>query len=459
MGCFEIRMISKPPSELIVNPFQHIAEKEPDKIDEYLGLFSPIDSKGRYLHYDEFKYRVPKELDTNISWSVVKMARHRQLKSILSIGEPLKYCKFYLSPSIQKAISETDRNTTSASLQWMCSKMDEEKHLEYLLNDLVEDEAISSSQLEGAATTTKVAKDLLKRKRKPRSPDEKMIVGNFKMMKFAWDNRHKDLSVDFILALHQEGVDNIGNDSYTPGVFRATDDVEVVDSEGSTVHTPPPAKGLNKRINNLAKWVNECHHDIDNTDYFHPLIKAITLHFAIGYEHPFRDGNGRVARALFYWYMFKNDFASFRYIAISVLLKAAPVKYGKSYLYTETDNMDLTYFIDYQCGIIIRAINEFKDSYKRTLEEAELFNKWLWESGLYKQLNDKQQTVFQVAKSGLAQSFTAMNVKENLGCAYNTAANVLNGLVELKLFTKKKEGREWVYSMLSQKKILEFWKS
>ena len=78
---------------------------------------------------------------------------------------------------------------------------------------------------------------------------------------------------------------------------------------------------------------------------------------------------------------------------------------------------------------------------------------------MYKQLNDKQQTVFQVAKNGLAQSFTAMNVKENLGCAYNTAANVLNGLVELNLFTKKKEGREWVYSMLSQKKILESWKS
>jgi Fic family protein len=452
-------MISKPPSELIISPFQHIAENEPEKIDEYLGLFSPVDSKGRYLHYDEFKYRVPKELDANVSWSIVKMARNRQLKSILSIGEPLKHCKFYLTPSIQKAISETDRNTTSASLEWMCSKIGEEKHLEYLLNDLVEDEAISSSQLEGAATTTKVAKDLLKRKRKPRSPDEKMIVGNFKMMKFAWDNRHKDLSVDLILALHQEGVDNIDNDNYTPGVFRVTDDVEVVDSEGNTVHTPPPAKGLNKRIKNLAKWVNECHHDIDNKDYFHPLIKAITLHFAIGYEHPFRDGNGRVARALFYWYMFKNDFASFRYIAISVLLKTAPVKYGKSYLYTETDDMDLTYFIDYQCGIIIRAINEFKDSYKKTLEETELFNTWLWESGLYKQLNDKQQTVFQVAKNGLAQSFTAMNVKENFGCAYNTAANVLNGLVELKLFTKKKEGREWVYSMLSQKKILESWKS
>lgn len=452
-------MITKPPSKNVVNPFQQIAENAPSKLDAYLELFSPIDSKGRYLHFDELKYRLPKDLDSTIAWSIVKMARTRQFQTIFRIGEPKVSCKFYLSPSIQKAISETDRNTTSASLEWMCSKIGEEKHLEYLLNDLIEDEAISSSQLEGAATTTKVAKDLLKRQRRPRSPDEKMIVGNFKMMKFAWENRHRDLSVDLILELHQIGVDNIDNDNYTPGVFRKTDDVEVVDSEGNTVHVPPTATGLTKRIKELSKWVNICHHDIDNKNYLHPLVKAIALHFAIGYEHPFRDGNGRVARALFYWYMFKNDFAAFRYIAISVLLKSAPVKYGKSYLYTETDKMDLTYFLDYQCGIIIKAINQFKGSYKQTLEETEKFNKWLWESGLYKKLNDKQQTVFQVARSGVAHSFTATNVKENLGCAYNTASTVLNGLVELKLFTKQKQGREWVYSMRSQKKILEAWKN
>ncbi|WOG25892.1 hypothetical protein [Endozoicomonas sp. 8E] len=51
----------------------------------------------------------------------------------------------------------------------MISKVGEEQYIEYLLNDLIEDEAISSSQLEGAATTTLVAKDMLKRKRKPRT--------------------------------------------------------------------------------------------------------------------------------------------------------------------------------------------------------------------------------------------------------------------------------------------------
>lgn len=449
-------MITKPPAALTTNPLQTVATQHPEQFERYLELFSPTDNKGRYLHFDQLKYRLPKELDSTLAWSIIKSSRQRQLMPVLP-GQ--NDCLFLLTPTIQKAISETDRNTTSAALEWMCSKIGEQQHLAYLLKDLIEDEAISSSQLEGAATTTAVAKDLLKRSRKPRTPDEKMIIGNFRMMQFAWENRHKALSTDLIQELHQLGVEGINDQHYTPGIFRATDDVSVVDAQGDIVHIPPVAAKLEKRLKKLTDWVNSNHHDTDSRDYLHPLVKAIVIHFAIGFEHPFRDGNGRVARALFYWYMFKNDFAAFRYITISLLLKNAPVQYGNSYLYTETDDMDLTYFIDYQCAIVIKAINKFKEAYSKTLQETENFNQWLWQSGLYKKLNDKQQTVFQVAKSGTAHYFTATNVKENLGCSYNTAAQVLNGLVELGLFQKKKEGREWVYSMLSKKAIQEQWKS
>ncbi|MGD1904371.1 MAG: Fic family protein, partial [Leptolyngbyaceae cyanobacterium] len=366
---------------------------------------------------------------------------------------------FYLTPTIQKAISETDRHTTTPSLEWMSSQIGEQTYFECLLNDLIEDEAISSSQLEGAATTTKAAKEILKHQRKPRTPDERMIVGNFKMMKFAWENRNKSLSNDIILGLHQVGVEDIDNDKYRPGTFRASNDVEVVDERGNTVHSPPPFENLEKRLKSLCGWVNQDHHDVESKDYLHPLVKAITLHFSIGFEHPFYDGNGRVARALFYWYMFKHEFAAFRYIAISVLLKAAPAKYGRSYIFSESDEMDLTYFIDCQCGIISRAISEFKRSYTKALSDIETFNAWLWSSGLYKKLSDKQRIVFQVAKNGVAPAFTVANVQDNLGCSYNTAAKVLNGLVELKLFVKRKFGKTWVYAMRSKSKIQESWDS
>jgi len=91
------------------------------------------------------------------------------------------------------AITCVDRHTTMAAL-----------------------EHISSSQLEGAATTTKVAKDMLKRNRQPRTPDERMIIGNFSLMQFAWEKRTEPLSVELIAELHAVGVGGIDDSKYSP---------------------------------------------------------------------------------------------------------------------------------------------------------------------------------------------------------------------------------------------------
>jgi Fic family protein len=419
-----------------------------------------MDSKGRYQHYDTLLFRLAKNLDHGLAWSVVKSARHLQLVDIIKLGMPATMCRLLSTTTIQKATSATDRYTTAAALEWMSQQIDEQEHISYLLNDLIEDEAISSSQLEGAATTTKVAKDLLKRQRAPITLDERMIVGNFKMMQAAWRFKDRPLSADLIAELHYIGVENIDDGHYQPGVLRSfSDDIVVEDGNGNgnVVHTPPSGKGLEKRLEALADWLNADHSDAESQAYIHPLIKAITLHFAIGYEHPFHDGNGRVARSLFYWYLFKNDFAALRYIAISTPLKAAPIQYGKSYLYTETDEMDLTYFVDYQCTIINRAIGTFRATYEKTLQGMQAFKAFVYQSGLYTQLSDKQKTILQVAQRNRGGEFTATTVKDKLSCCYNTASAVLNGLVEHQLFNKRKDGREWIYSMIGAQKLIKDW--
>ncbi len=449
-------MIINPPA-VDPNPFKTIISDEVGDAAAYLKFYSPVDEKGRYLHFDKMRFRIPKELDPKLVWSVVKLARGSQLSTAIHLGEHQTPCKWLLTPAMQQAISETDRHTTNAALEWMCAKVGEKRHLAYLLNDLVEDEAISSSQLEGAVTTTKVAKKILKNQLGPRSIDERMIVGNYKMMNFAWEKRNESLSLELISELHQIGVEGIDDERYYPGIFRRSDDVVVSGRDGEIVYTPPPQAGLINRLQDIIKWVSTDHNSVTNALYIHPLVKAIILHFTIGFEHPFHDGNGRVARSLFYWFMFKNEFASFRYIPISTLLKKAPMQYGRSYLYTESDDMDLTYFIEYQTRIVSRAINDFKNAYDEALKNIEQFNVFLYESGLYKKLSEKQKVVLQVAKNGVAAEFTASGVKENMGCSYNTASSLLNGLVDMKIFEKNRIGREWVFRMRSTKQIIENW--
>jgi Fic family protein len=416
-----------------------------ERLSDYLALLKPLDDQGRYFPFDELRYRWSPGLDSNLCWALVKKARTAQYSSLVPLGEPIQWGRFVLTPLAQKAVSAVDRQATTAALEYMTGQIGERAHFSYLLNDLIEDEAISSSQLEGAATTTRVAKDMLKRKRLPRTPDERMVIGNYKMMNFAWEKRYEPLSIELITAMHCVGVEGIDDPQYSPGALRFNDDVVVQDGEGNTVHAPPPAAGLASRLQVLSKWINQSHGDPDQVDYLHPLIKGIALHFALGYEHPFRDGNGRVARALFYWFMFKNDFSAFRYIAISLLLRNGPVKYGRSYLNTEADDLDLTYFIDFQCSVIVRAVSAFTEAYRKSLAYTESFDRWLLASGFFDRLTEKQRAVYQVAKSGMAKEFTAVNVKENLDCSYNTASATLNGLVELKVFEKRKMGREWVF--------------
>ncbi|WP_287603879.1 Fic family protein [Thiothrix sp.] len=448
------------PTAAFSEVFVEINQRCPDKLMEYMAFQRPVDEKGRYLHFDEMRYRVKPELNAEWVWAVLRFSRDKQLTPLVALGDPAATCQYLQTPAIQQALSMVDRYTSASALDLMSSKIGEKTQLNhYLINDLIEDEAISSSQLEGAATTTLVAKEMLKRKRKPRTPDEKMILGNFRMMQFAWEQRHQPLSIEFIADLHRIGVEGIDDNKYTPGRFRRTDDVVVIGKDDEIVHQPPPATALKERLRHYADWINTCHDDAESNAYIHTLIKAITLHFTIGYEHPFRDGNGRVARGLFYWFMFKHDYTAFRYIAISTLLKKAPIQYGKSYLYTETDGMDLTYFIDYQCRIIVRAIRGFLDTYQKIRRDIEAFDRWLWDSGLYRQLNDKQRMLFNIAKDDSDQHFTVRGVENNLGCSYNTAAAALNGLVDLGLFRKQKEGREWIYFLLDKHTIQKSWKS
>lgn len=421
----------------------------------YLEWQRPLDSKGRYLPYAEFRYRVKGGLDADIAWQLTRAARLGVSAPVIELGEPASLCRLFVTPGMQQSVSLVDRHTTEPMLHWINSQIGERRNLEFLFADLVEDESISSSQLEGAATTTRVAKEMLKRKRKPRSLDERMILGNFRMMQFVWEKRAQPLDADLIRELHHCGVQGIADDKYRPGQFRNSNEVVVANHQGDVVHQPPDFAGLDARLQRLCDWAN-ADGDIHGR-YLPPLLKACILHFAIGFEHPFHDGNGRVARALFYWFMFRHGFTAFRYISISHLLKQAHVQYGKSYLYTEADDMDLTHFVEYQCQIVQRAIQRFVDTYQAAIKSLQEFDSFLYQSGLYGKLSDRARTVFQVARSGVEHLFTISNTADSLGCSYNTAATTLNDLVKLGLFRKEKEGREWIYQMVEPGQIMRQW--
>jgi Fic family protein len=89
----------------------------------------------------------------------------------------------------------------------------------------------------------------------------------------------------------------------------------------------------------------------------------------VGYDHYFEDGNGRTARALFYWSMLRQGFWVTEYLTISRLLKTAPTKYARSFLLTEQDDGDLTYFFEYHLQLIQRSIFDLNGYLSRKVKE------------------------------------------------------------------------------------------
>ncbi len=405
--------------------------------------FSETDKKGRYLYWNEFKWRVPKEHNAKKAWLITKWVRFTKRKPIElcdANGEEFHFCiPDSLQAKLYKIAKLSGEGTPNNSIQQ-----------KYLISSLVMEEAISSAQLEGASTTRRVAKKMLVEERKPKSEDEQMILNNYLLMNEVKSLKDAPLSIDMIKHFHFIATTGTSQNGVVSGEFR--DDNEIVITDGvddEILHQPPTYKDIEKRLEKLCTFANSNHSGDEGKSFIDPIIKAIILHFMVGYEHPFADGNGRTARAIFYWFMLKNGFSFFEYLSISKLLKEAPIKYGMAYLYTEIDENDLTYFIYYQTNIILRAMEElfgYLDAKSRELEEVLVL---LEDSKVGDLLNFIQKDIVKKAMKNPGRIFTTKEIVKDYDISDNTARKYLKSLVKYKILASFKEGRTVNYIALA----------
>ena len=312
----------------------------------------------------------------------------------------------------------------------------------YRINSLIE-EAITSSQLEGAATTRKVAKEMLREKRAPRDRSERMIANNYYAMEHINETAKEDPTPNLILELQRMLTINTLDNENAVGNWRVTDDVYVGDDRDATViHVPPAHKEIPSRMENLCEFANES----DTKEFLHPVIRAVVLHFLLAYDHPFEDGNGRTARALFYWSMLRQGYWTMEYVSISRILKDAPARYTRSYLYTETDNNDVTYFILHQLKVIIRAIEELLEYLRKKSDEHREFDNLVRNStSLQGKLNHRQISALNRALKNPDAVFTVATHKGSHNVTYDTARTDLLKLAALGLLDKMVSGRAFIF--------------
>ncbi|WP_445374703.1 Fic family protein [Photorhabdus tasmaniensis] len=378
------------------------------------------DERGRYLPFDKFRYRAASDENVALAWTLTRRARNAALTHIDYSNAAGEQAGFFITPGIAATCELVDKHATRLALNEITHRL---RGVGAALNPLQLDEPITSSQLEGANTTTIVARNMLESGRTPRNEDEQMIAGNARLMAELPELLQEPLTPDLIRRIHAVGMGGIDDEKYHPGDFRTTDDIVIMDYDNNIIHQPPAASSLPVRLQMVCDFVN------GNGPYVHPLVKACILHFMIAHEHPFRDGNGRTSRGLFYWYMLKSGYDAFKFVSISQLLHNAPAKYAHSYQYAETDGMDLTYFLDYQANIIGRAMEQLLSHVDQLLNRAAVIDSMLFKSGALRRLSQRQVTLLNVMMDMPDKTFTVSEIAAAMGVSDNTARNDLRKLV------------------------------
>jgi len=390
---------------------------------------------SRYLHWDEFRHRTSAtdNLSVEQQWAVLKSSRSTRYQHLPFPDHKEQHFKFFLTQFAFKHIHSIDLHCGGGiALPKEVTNQDTKDR--YNITSLIE-ESLTSSQLEGAVVTRAEASEMIREKRKPTNEHEKMVLNNFRTM-VQMENWHQQkLTPELILEIHRSITIGTLEDPAHVGSFRTSDDISLIDEESNEVfHRPPPHATVPASIQDLCDFAN----DTEMKGFLHPVIRAIVLHFWLAYLHPFQDGNGRTARALFYWSMLKQGFWLFEFISVSHEILKAPKKYYRAFLHTETDDGDLNYFIHHQLGIIDRAITSLQEYIERKRTEL---------TSLYQQLkpgtnyNHRQLALIKNALKHPHARYTVASHETSHGISNQTARTDLQQLVDQGLLTSARNGR------------------
>ncbi|MCK4958229.1 MAG: Fic family protein, partial [Planctomycetes bacterium] len=244
-------------------------------------------AEGKYQHWDKLRhYSPPEGLSLEEWWLTLKLQRRSMYKPLVLQDNEGKHFQYLVIDPLPEDLHVIDQGA-GGFIRMPEQITNRNTRDQYYINSLIR-EAITSSQLEGAATTRKIAKEMIQTGRPARDRSELMILNNFKTMQRIGRIKNETLSKDLVFEIQRLVTDGTLDDSSGSGRFRRDDERVVVSDEYNEIlHTPPPASQLEDRMEAMCEFANDKRSD----RFIHPVIRSIILHFWLAYDHPFVDGN------------------------------------------------------------------------------------------------------------------------------------------------------------------------
>ena len=397
-------------------------------------------ARKEYVYWDKFKhYPFPNNITPQEAWAFLKISRSSNektpVKSIL--GDNFTYA---LTKNLYQKLNFIDTHAAGL-LKSFREKPSNAQTAKYIISSLTE-EAIASSQIEGANTTHKVAKEMILSQRKPRNKSEQMIVNNYLAMQKMEEWKDLDLVENILLDLQKILIDQTVDDSSIVGRFRRDDDEIVVHDPmtGEIAHIPPREEVMLSELKKLIAYFNTP--EDDEEDFIHPVIKATILHFWFAYLHPFADGNGRSSRAIFYWYLLKKNYWLIEYVSVSRAIKQSRKSYDNAFLYSESDDSDMTYFLLYITETFKKSIIQFMEHFEKKMKEADELKKTTLILG---EFNMRQIALLKYFLAHGDEYTDVITHQNKHGISRQSAYNDLRFLVKKGYITTTRKSKRLVY--------------
>ena len=369
-----------------------------------------------YEYWDKAKYKkLPEGFTPQMLWTNVKASR---LRSTIPVWN--KYgINLCVTSQMQRLCHEFDMKFGSF---WEVEGDSQSAEKKYYLSSSLMEEAIYSSKMEGASTTRIVAKDMLRKKKSPQNKSQQMIVNNYNTIQYIVEHREQPLTEELLLTIHRLMTEKTLDNPEDAGRFRTNDKVVVADMvEGDIIYTPPSFQEIPEFVESLCNFFNN-----DNPRTFiHPIIRGIIVHFMLAFMHPFVDGNGRTARALFYWYMLKEGYKLTEYMSISRVIAKSKANYEKAFRYVENDGNDMGYFVAYNLGALEKSFQQLRDYIQRKQREKRAASSFMMAGNI----NQRQALILQRLKEEPDTIFTVKDVQEQFSVSSMTARKDLSALV------------------------------
>ena len=396
-----------------------------------------LPESAEYVHWDQLRRMKPPSGFNHQSWWLALKLKRGNRNTVPLTDQNGEAFGYSLVDPIPEQLHRIDRDA-AGRIETPEEITNPATRDRYIINSVIE-EAFRSSQIEGAVTTRKAAKEMIRTGRRPRNNSERMVFNNFRTIEYIRELRGENFTPQLVLELHRMMTEGTLADEKDGGRLRESDDeIRVEDSEGAIVFVPPSADELPRRLKSMCDFAN----GRGDQGFFHPVLRAIILHFWLAYDHPFGDGNGRCARALFYWSMLRDDYWLCEFLSISQVVQKSRQQYYRSFLYAETDDNDLTYFLLYHLKVINQAIDGLYLYLQKKAREVVKAERLIRATD---SLNHRQRQLLAHALRHPDSHYTIRGHRVSHRVVYQTARSDLVELVDKDLFKSMKRGRALVF--------------